>query len=167
MYEFEELFGCKFGDHMKKTIRLSDREAVIHVRTGNMSELDARFIVGAGQFIPGWGPDLEVSFAEEGGEPLDFNSMYLSANGLDPMAEKKTGSPYIPRVPRENAALKPNTDYFLSYKVLEQGVPGMRLSIPLTYAGSDYDGQYIIQASSGSASEIIINGVPGTWVPHE
>jgi len=172
MYEFDQLEwgnkslrGSAFGFHGKSYVYLEGREAIIHVRTGSTSELDVRFIIGAS--IPGFGPRVDAVFAEEGGEPLEFGSMYMSEDGIDPLSKKRTGHPLIPREPRENAALKPNTDYYLTLTVLDQGHPSWVPKIKLTYSGTDYEGQHQIAQSTRDGVSMVIEGVAGTWTQDE
>lgn len=169
-FEFEDLFKIKFGAHFKKTVSIpfdaeTNRKFRIHVKTGNMSEENLRLILGAGWLIPGWGPRFTAKFADADGNEVDFNSMFLTADGVDPLANQPSGHPGIARKPRENGGLKANTDYYLDVDILDAGAPGSKNSFPVTYYGTDYDGQYMIEVSETESAEIVINGVPGIWHP--
>ena len=158
MYEFKEvewadkaLRGKDFGFHGKTYAYLKGRQIVMHVRTGATTEEHCGFILG-----PSWGgPRFDAVFAEENGEPLEFNSMYLTSDGVDPLSLEKTGHPYIPREPRVNAALKPHTDYYLTINILSEGPAGWEPSFKVQVFGTDYDGQSTI----GSNLDVVIGGV--------
>jgi hypothetical protein len=175
MYEFNELEwankslrGKSFGFHGKTFVYLPGRKAIIHVRTGDMSEVDVRFILGAS--IPGMGPQMLAVFAEtpdaapDDPTALNFNSMYMSQDGVDPLSKKKTGHPFIPRKPREDAALKPNTDYYLTLEYLGRGHSSVKHQIKVVYAGTDSPEDSVIVPSGMS---MVIDGVPGTWTADE
>ncbi len=178
MYEFTELEwlnkslrGREFGFHGTSTVYLKGRHNVVHVRTGSMSEDDVRFRIGAS--IPGFGPQYRAVFAEspDAETGLDYSTMYLTEDGVDPRSNLPTGHPQIPRKPRVNAALKPNTDYYLTVDIVSAGPDGWEPTIPLTYTGTDYAGQYPIEAGpvvppSMAGVNMVIEGVPGTWTPN-
>ena len=119
----------------------------------------------------GFGPAIEVVFAEvpyaEPDDPtaLNFASMYMSADGEDPLAGAPSGHANVPaRKARENAALKPNTDYYLSWLVLSQGHPSWVPKTKIDYRGTDSADDKVI-ASAGIPMFNPMDGKPGIFVP--
>lgn len=178
--EFEDVFGFPFGTHGIKTVYVPGREAIIHVRTGAMSEDDVRFRLGSS--IPGFGTPMAGVFAEslDAEEGLNFNSMYMTEDGVDPRSKLKTGHAHIPRKPRENAALYPHRDYYLRIRVTKPGHADWDPKMPVTYFGTDYTGEHVIEDLAGPSEpppsteptpvgsvEMIIEGIPGKWTPNE
>jgi hypothetical protein len=158
MYEFTEAFGCQFGERDNQIKYFEGKTGVLHIKTGVMSENFLRLRFGG--TVPGFGPKVKATLSEEGGEPLNYDSLFMSADGKDPLAGSATGHHAMPNRPaRENAALKPNTDYYLRWE-LQNGD-----TVKLQYVGTDTPEDYLIIADSSAAVDIVLAGVDGVWFP--
>lgn len=145
MFEFSEVKWLPnfpdytFGQHGKVYAYFEGQEGVLHLRTGNKTEDQ----VGFNMFQSIFGARVNAVFAEvpnpapDDPTILNYTSMYMSADGVDPRSKLKSGHPNIPREPREKAALKPNTDYYLSWEVLDKFPPGRKTQIRIVVAGTD------------------------------
>lgn len=146
---------------------------VIHCRTGNKPEDDVRLgLNAAGTYAWLFGGKFTGVFSEdpEAEEGLDFSSLYLSADGVDPKEGEDAaafGSLYAGgvRPARENAALKPNTDYY--FRVVGDG------QARLTYASLSSDDVADLAVAAAVIEEVgdsipmihPFTGQKGIWFP--
>jgi hypothetical protein len=156
MYEFVEDFGCQFGDRKQAFKYYTGRTGRLHFRTGSISEKMLRFRFGGS--IPGFGPKVDATLIGPDGVHLNYDSLYMSADGTDPLAGMQRGHENLgPRPPRENAALEPNTDYYLDW-TLTTG--SETTAVKLTYIGTDSPDDYVIIGDGGVTITLLPDG---TW----
>ena len=166
-YTFEELFTKieEFGDHGQQTVSIPGRKVVILVHTGNTSEENVKLFGGTRGFA--FSVPTAMTFAEEGEEPLDVShGLYLSQDGTDPNAGKPFGRNGRTIAARENAALKPNTDYYWTLEVTAQGHSSWVPKIAATYSGTDTPEDYEVFPTFEGGIDMTIEGVEGMWVPN-
>ena len=172
MFEFNEIEwanrafrGKEFGGRGKTYVYLQGRGPhVIHCRTGNKPEQMIR--LGTGSSIPGMGPQIEPVFStdpEGKGEPLAFNSLFLSDDGTDqwPPKDFYTGVPQ-PRGPE--FSLKPDTDYYFYLPAVVGGHESWEPQIRFGYASTMSDD---VETLSPKGIPLSLNNVPGMWYPDQ
>lgn len=160
-YEFEDIFSCKFGDHKKTEAYIPGRSARIICRTGNISEENLKLWTGSRW--PGMGTPMADTFTDEDGNEYNLTSgLYLSDDGVDPLAGKPTGDGGF-TADRENAALQPNSIYFWDVEVTKEGHPSWIPKMKVNYSGTDTDSDHIVLPGGGDGLDMVIAGVPGKW----
>ena len=172
MFEFTELEwskkslrGKEFGTRSNAFVYLKGRGPhVIRCRTGSKPEESVRLAVG-GSMI-GFGPKIDPVFSELNSEDsLNFGNMYLSADGIDPQPPRDfvTGAPE----PRENAAMKPETDYYLTIPRIEGGHSSWVPQVKVSYVSTSSDDVSDVPTEMRVGISLVLDHVPGTWYPNE
>lgn len=155
--------GMGFGFSGNTYVNLPYRTVTIEVLTGSTTENDIRFREGA-SVVQGW-TTVDMEFTDDPvpfsgkGEQFSYASMYISKDGKDPL--EGTSNP--PRPARENAALKPNSTYYL-HMAIPDGINGelIRLSYFATDS-ADFGGNEPIAIMP---IEMSIEGIDGVWYPN-
>ena len=200
--EFEDVFGVKFGAAAKirqnMGVRNRDSEnpgvICIHFKTGNVTEINVGFttVMSPMAFVIYKDilkliiSDHPWAFPDEAGNVIEDNQSvmtFVSGDGKDPRKNHftmgygpKPGGGYgmvkIPTPPRPDGGLKPNTDYYFTYRLPRND--GDIFAQNIQYRGTDeeeYGGEVKIDLTpltgelTGYQVDLGVFGGKGVFIP--